>query len=325
MIPDAVPAAKPDVLGDGYEAIELPMGRDAEGEVVATLVRRRGAGASRDRAVLYLHGFVDYFFQRHLADFYVDLGFDFYALDLRKYGRSLRPHQTPNLIGSLSEYFPEIDEAVRIVREVDGHGTLLLNGHSTGGLIAALWADRVRGQGLVDGLFLNSPFLDLPEPLVTRKLGAGLARALRSRFPKAPLPAKVSDLYPRSLHRDHDGEWEFDLEWKPLLGFPVRAAWLAAVRRGQLRLHRGLDLDVPVLVMASARSVRPTRRAPDVTGADAVLDVEHMARWAPRLGRTVTLVRIDGGLHDLVLSAEPVRARVFEELARWTNGYLPAR
>ncbi|MFF4238899.1 alpha/beta hydrolase [Actinomadura geliboluensis] len=313
-----------DVLGPGYEAIELPMGRDAEGEVVATLVRRRGTDPFR-RAVLYLHGFVDYFFQKHLADFYLDLGFDFYALDLRKYGRSLRPHQTPNYIESLSDYFPEIGEAVRIIRDVDGHDALLLNGHSTGGLIAALWADRVKGKGLVDGLFLNSPFFDLAEPLVMRKAGAGLARALRSWFPKAKLPAGVSDLYPRSLHREHDGEWEFDLAWKPLLGFPVRAAWLAAVRRGQLRLHKGLDVDVPVLVMASTRSVRPSRRVLDVTGADAVLDVEHMARYAPRIGRHVTLVRIDGGLHDLVLSAEPARTRVFEELARWTNGYLPAR
>ncbi|SNT50763.1 Lysophospholipase, alpha-beta hydrolase superfamily [Actinomadura meyerae] len=313
-----------DVLGPGYEAIELPMGRDAEGEVVATLVRRRGTDPSR-RAVLYLHGFVDYFFQKHLADFYLDLGFDFYALDLRKYGRSLRPHQTPNYIESLSDYFPEIGEAVRIIRDVDGHDALLLNGHSTGGLIAALWADRVKGKGLVDGLFLNSPFFDLAEPLVLRKTGAGLARALRARFPKAKLPAGVSDLYPRSIHREHGGEWEFDLAWKPLLGFPVRAAWLAAVRRGQLRLHRGLDVDVPVLVMASTRSVRPSRRTVDVTGADAVLDVEHMARYAPRIGRHVTLVRIEDGLHDLVLSAEPARTRVFEELARWTNGYLPAR
>ncbi|QXJ21076.1 alpha/beta hydrolase [Actinomadura graeca] len=312
-----------DVLGPGYEAIELPMGRDDEGEVVATLVRRRAGDTPAPRAVLYLHGFIDYFFQKHLADFYVDLGFDFYALDLRKYGRSLRPHQTPNHIGSLSDHFPEIDEAVRIIRDVDGHDALLLNGHSTGGLIAALWADRVRGKGLVDGLFLNSPFLDIAEPLLMRKLGAGLARALRPRFPKARLPAGVSDRYPRSLHRDHDGEWDFDLAWKPLPGFPVRAAWLAAVRRGQLRVHRGLGIDVPVLVMASARSVRATRRVPDVTGADAVLDVEHMARWAPRLGRHVTLVRIDGGLHDLVLSAEPARSRVFGELARWTNAYLP--
>ncbi|GAA2122828.1 alpha/beta hydrolase [Actinomadura napierensis] len=313
-----------DVLGPGYEAIELPMGRDAEGEVVATLVRRRGAEPS-GRAVLYLHGFVDYFFQTHLADFYLGLGFDFYALDLRKYGRSLRPHQTANYIESLSEYFPEIDEAVRIVRDVDGHGTLLLNGHSTGGLIAALWADRARGKGLVDGVFLNSPFLDINEPLPMRKIGAGLARVLRPRFPKATLPAGVSDRYPRSIHRDHEGEWDFDLAWKPMEGFPVRAAWLDAVRRGQLRAHKGLDIDVPVLVMASSRSVRPSRKVLDVTGADAVLDVAHMAKWAPRLGRHVTLVRIDGGLHDLTLSAEPARREVFAELTRWTAGYLPPR
>lgn len=317
-----------DVLGPEYEAIELPMGRDDEGEVVATLVRRRAAEPAESpepsrRAVLYVHGFVDYFFQKHLADFYVDLGFDFYALDLRKYGRSLRTYQTPNFVRSLSDYFPEIDEAVRIVRDVDGHGTLLLNGHSTGGLVSALWADRVKGTGLVDGLFLNSPFLDIAEPLVMRKMGAGLARTLRGHFPKAKLPAGVSDRYARSLHRDHEGEWEFDLALKPLLGFPVRAAWLAAIRRGQLRVHAGLGIDVPVLVMSSTRSVRPTRKVLDVTCADAVLDVEHMARWAPRLGRHVTLVRIDGGLHDLVLSAEPARGQVFAELTRWTNGYLP--
>jgi alpha-beta hydrolase superfamily lysophospholipase len=312
-----------DVLGPDYEAIELPLGTDSEGEVVATLVRRRAAEPSR-RAVLYVHGFVDYFFQTHLADYYVEQGYDFYALDLRKYGRSLRPHQTPNFIASLTDYYPELDEAVRIIRDEDGHDALLLNGHSTGGLIAALWADRVKGQGLVDAVFLNSPFLDIAEPLVMRKLGAGLARALRGRFPQAKLPAGVSDLYVRSLHSDHDGEWVFNLDWKPLLGFPVRAGWLAAVRRGQLRVHAGLDIDVPVLVMASGRSVRIKRGlgVGAVSAADAVLDVEHMARWAPRLGRHVTLVRIDGGLHDLVLSAKPARDQVFTELTRWLSAYL---
>ncbi|MGI5164418.1 alpha/beta hydrolase [Spirillospora sp. CA-253888] len=312
-----------DVLGPDYEAIELPLGEDAEGPVVATLVRRRATDPGR-RAVLYVHGFIDYFFQKHLADHYLDRGFDFYALDLRKYGRSLRPHQTPNFVDSLTDYFPEIDAAVRIVREEDGHDVVLLNGHSTGGLVAALWADRVRGRGLVDGLFLNSPFLDINAPLATRKVGAAVAGALRARFPKAVLPAAVSEAYPRSLHRDHDGEWDFDLAWKPIEGFPVRAAWLAAVRRGQRRVHAGLDIDVPVLVMSSDRTVRPQGGVLDVSGGDAVLDVAHMARWAPRLGRTVTLVRIEGGLHDLVLSAEPARDRVFAELDRWTRGYLPA-
>ncbi len=56
------------MLGPGYEAVELPLGRDSEGEVVATLVSRRRAEPTR-RAVLYVHGFVAYFFQTHLADF----------------------------------------------------------------------------------------------------------------------------------------------------------------------------------------------------------------------------------------------------------------
>ncbi|MQY06412.1 alpha/beta hydrolase [Actinomadura macrotermitis] len=316
--------ATQDVLGPGYEAIELPLGEDAEGPLVATLVRRRGPEPSR-RAVLYVHGFVDYFFQTHLADFYAGLGFDFYALDLRRYGRSLRPHQTPNHVDSLTEYFTEIDEAVRIIREEDGHDVLLVNGHSTGGLIAALWADRVKGRGLVDGLFLNSPFFDINDSLLMRKAGAGLARTLRPRFPKAVLPAGVSEAYARSLHRDHGGEWDFDVAWKPLAGFPVRAAWLAAIRRGQRRLHAGLGIDVPVLVMASAGSSRPSARAQAkvvLSEVDAVLDVEHIARWTPRLGRHVTLVRIAGGMHDLVLSAKPARDEVFAELARWIRGYL---
>ena len=90
--------------------------------------------------MLYVHGFVDYFFQTHLADFFVERGWDFYALDLRKYGRSLLAHQTPNFSRSLTEYYPELDEAARIIREVDGHDQLLVAGHSTGGLITSLWS-----------------------------------------------------------------------------------------------------------------------------------------------------------------------------------------
>jgi alpha-beta hydrolase superfamily lysophospholipase len=37
----------------------------------------------------------------------------------------------------------------------------------------------------------------------------------------------------------------------------------------------------------------------------------------------VTLVRIDGGMHDLVLSAPPVREKVFAELDQWLTAYLP--
>ena len=64
--------------------------------------------------MLYVHGYNDYFFQKHAADFYTGLGISFYALDLRKPGRSLLPHQTalPVPAGVL----PEIDAAVDIIK-----------------------------------------------------------------------------------------------------------------------------------------------------------------------------------------------------------------
>src|SRR5688572_16365249 len=57
---------EPDLLGPEYTAREIPLRPDSEGEVVATLVSRRAAEPTT-RAVLYVHGYVDYFFQDHLA------------------------------------------------------------------------------------------------------------------------------------------------------------------------------------------------------------------------------------------------------------------
>jgi alpha-beta hydrolase superfamily lysophospholipase len=311
-----------DVLGMPYERHTIDLGTDDEGPVVATLVRRRADTPSR-RAVLYVHGFVDYFFQTHLADFFVENGWDFYALDLRKYGRSLLAHQTPNFARSLTEYYPELDEAARIIREVDGHDQMLVAGHSTGGLITSLWSHSRQGQGMVDGLFLNSPFFDFNSPwLVRRPLMSAVARSGR-RSPYRKVPVKSLGLYGESLHAQQRGEWSYDLAWKPLMGFPVTVGWLNAIRRGQDRLRKGLGIDAPVLVACSTRTFRGRAWNDDLRLTDSVLDVEHIVRWAPRLGRRVTIARFDGGMHDLTLSGKDVRTEVFRELSRWVDAFVP--
>ena len=311
-----------DILGDAYGRRTLELGTDDEGPVVATLISRPPSRPT-GRAVLYVHGYVDYFFQTHVADFFVDRGIHFYALDLRKYGRSLLPHQTPNFVRDIAEYYPELDEAVRIIREEDGHERLLVNAHSTGGLITALWANRVRDAGLIEGLFLNSPFFQFNVPWLTRQTLGPLSVAVSRMRPYATIPRGVSLAYGHSIHADHHGEWKYDLAWKPLNGFPVRMGWLAAIRSAHARLHQGLDIQVPVLVACSSRSYRRATWAEAAMTADAVLDVEHIAGYASRLGRHVTIVRVDGGMHDLTLSAPPVRERVFAELDRWLGAYLP--
>src|SRR6478736_373520 len=125
---------QPDRLLPGFEALELDFPADYDGPVVATLVRLPAARAERG-AVLYLHGYADYFFQRHMAERFAAEGYAFYALDLRKYGRSLRPHQHPNFCRSVGEYYAELTAAIAEIGE-----PILLAGHSTGALICALYS-----------------------------------------------------------------------------------------------------------------------------------------------------------------------------------------
>jgi alpha-beta hydrolase superfamily lysophospholipase len=316
---DAPLTPETDVLGEPYRVETFDLPDDNEGAVVATLVSRR-AETRTDRAVLHLHGYADYFFQTPAADYWTDRGYDFYALDLRKYGRSIRPHQTPNFVTDLRDYFEEIDEAVRRIRERDDHARLVVTAHSTGGLIASLWAHH-RKPGLA-GMVLNSPWLDLHGGLLLRTAGTAAIDRLGARRPYQIVPREVTGVYAQSLHRDHRGEWEFNLAWKPLESWPVYAGWLRAIRRGHRAVHRGVDVGAPVLVLTSAASAYPKVWDATASSHDIVLDVEVIRKWAHKLGDHVTLSRIPGALHDVTLSAEPVRTRVFEEITSWHDAYV---
>lgn len=312
-----------DVLGEPFERRVIHLPDDDEGPVLATLVCRR-APQPTSKAILYLHGYNDYFFQAHLAEFFVERGYDFYALDLRKYGRSLLPHQTANFVRSMSDHFPEVDEAIRIIKaaDEDNHETVVLFAHSTGGLIASLWAHARSESEPIDGLILNSPFFELNVPwLIRRPLAAVVGRVAAWR-PYWTLPLKSRGIYGRSLHKDFYGEWPFDIAWKPLDGQPPRLGWIAAIREAHRELRAGLDITAPVLVARSSASFRGWEWSDAAHDADAVLNVDHIARWASVLGRHVTLVTIDGGKHDLTLSREPARLAFFAEADRWLRAYV---
>ena len=308
-----------DILGEPYFAETIALADDDEGSVVATLVSRRTPQPS-GRAVLHVHGFADYFFQTPAADYWTSRGCDFYALDLRKHGRSLLPHQTPNFVTDLHAYFEEIDAAVSRIRERDGHTRLLVTAHSTGGLVAPLWAHDRRPA--ITGMVLNSPWLDLHGSLLLRTAGTKAIDQVGARRPYLSIPRQVSGLYAQSLHRDHRGEWDFNLDWKPLESWPVYAGWLRAVRRGQARLHRGLDVGAPVLVLTSGASAHPKAWDDTVDCHDIVLSVDQIRQWAPKIAEHVTLVKVHGALHDVTLSCKPVREKAFEEISRWLDTYV---
>jgi alpha-beta hydrolase superfamily lysophospholipase len=314
-----MPEFETDVLGEPYTAETIPLADDDEGAVHATLVRRNAAATTR-RAVLHVHGFADYFFQTGYAEWWTDRGYDFYALDLRKYGRSIAPHHTPNFVTDLHDYFEEIDEAWSRITERDGHDHVVVCGHSTGGLVLPLWAHARKPD--VRGVVLNSPWFDLQGPPWMRTVGTTVIKQVGIRQPRRVIPRKVSGLYGRSLHRDHEGEWDFDLAWKPLESWPVYAGWLAAIRKGHAELQAGIEVGAPALVLSSRRTAWPSEMCEDVHTCDIVLDVGQIRRWAPSVGRHVTLAGIEGAVHDVFLSRKPARDEAYDELARFLSAYV---
>ena len=52
---------------------------------------------------------------------------------------------------------------------------------------------------------------------------------------------------------------------------------------------------------------------------DAVLDVEHIARYGKKIGCQVTEVTIVDGLHDLVLSRPDVRDEAYRAMYNWLS------
>ncbi|MFN8023944.1 MAG: alpha/beta hydrolase [Acidimicrobiales bacterium] len=310
----------PDVL-DGFEQTTLTMPAAPDGPVDLVVVRRAeptGPTSPSTAAVLYVHGFGDYFFQTHLADEYERHGVRFYAVDLRRHGRSLRPHQRPDTTDDIAEYVADLDAAVQLLVHDEGVEWLLVNGHSTGGLAAVIHAHRGAMRRHVDAVFLNSPFLDMNLPGWQELLVEPLLSAAGRVLPNVTLPG-LSPVYGQSIHADHHGAWTFDLRWKPIEGFPARLGWIRAIHRAQAEIVRGLDIRVPVLLLHAARSAWPREWSDDALTADVVLDIDDMIRLAPRLGRSVECHAVPDGIHDLVLSGPAPRARTFELLFDWLD------
>jgi alpha-beta hydrolase superfamily lysophospholipase len=198
----------------------------------------------------------------------------------------------------MAEYDADITAAIDAIG-----GPVLLAGHSTGGLVCSLYAHRGERRESVRALWLNSPFFDWKVgPFKRAQLAT--AALIGQAFPFLNDPKALAPAYIRSIHRDFDGEWDFDLRLKPLHGFPAYFGWIGAVLAAQHKVHTGLQIGCPVLTMHSDE-------------ADIVLDWRHIARWGRTLGPRAAVLAFPGGLHDLVLSPREVREEAFRQLFGW--------
>ena len=302
-----------DICNKEFYMRELPLKDDWQGKVKAVLVYKPANQPSK-KSILYLHGFIDYFYQWEMADFFNDLGYNFFALDLRKYGRALMPHQKPNIIKAMEDYYEEINITVDIIRNEFENDFLLLKGHSTGGLLSALYANDYPDK--IDAVILNSAFFDFNITPVERFALLPLIKMVHKLLPEMGMDS-LTEVHPKSMHKDYYGEWDFNTDWKPIENFPAYLAWLNAIRNGHKRVHKGLNIKAPVLSMFSDKSYKGKKYGPEAQISDGVLDVKHISANSDNLGDKVTKLEIKDGMHDLVLSGKNVREKVYQEMKQW--------
>jgi alpha-beta hydrolase superfamily lysophospholipase len=302
-------------LSEEFDFQTINLADDYEGKVTATLIAANSNTRKR-RSVLYIHGWSDYFFHPHVATAFNEQGFDFYALELRKYGHSLLKHQHPNYCRSLEEYFEEISIALRQIHHKNNQPIILL-GHSTGGLTTSLYMNSGAERALVSLLILNSPFLELNVSKLSRKILPLIARLGASLLPFSKVEHTVSPVYNQSLHKDFYGEWNFDKAWKPINHFPTYLSWLSAVVKAQSMLKHQSDIKVPTFVMHGSKSLIPKKYTKEAQTSDCVLNVDDILHIAPHLGKQITMVEIKDAVHDVFLSEEEVRNKAFDEMFGW--------
>lgn len=322
-----------DHLGNNFQCAELALGEDPDGEsdIVATLVKYVGRSEDEQSskpngtrpAILYVHGMTDYFFQSHVAEHFNDHGYDFFAVDLRKCGRSWREGQSFHYITDLSLYFEELNIAFNVISK--DHEQIIPMGHSTGGLIVALWLDYLRKghkpeHGRIPGAIFNSPWLDLMAPRPATLAFNAAMSFLGKKYPHVVLPIGALGAYGKSVHHSEQGFWNFNLQWKPIKGQPKYMGWMRTVLISQRQIHQDrIDCGVPTLTLCSDKSYKGRDFAPEAMYSDSVLWVEHIQRWAPKLSRSSTVRTIPDAMHDVFLSGDVARSFAFQACTSWLS------
>jgi len=296
---------KPDILGEDYDYHTILLQPDYFGTPTATLVRRCTT-EEVTCSVLYIHDFSDYFWQDSIAVEFTEEGFQFYALDLRRFGRNisnLPPNEKgPNEMKNIKEFYEEIHYAIKFIKEVEKMDMIMLCGTGLGGLLSVLFT--AEHPQMINGLCIINPLLSL------NSAWEDLINSSKNWFGSINLDYKESQfsfLYHQSLHQSAKGEYQWDLSYKPMSGFPVSVSWVLSLKEA-LKLLQPINIELPILLLCSQSGYAIKHWTDDIFKTDIFCKVDGMVGLGGSLGKNVKTQLIKDAMHDILLS-KSIRAR----------------
>jgi alpha-beta hydrolase superfamily lysophospholipase len=260
------------------------------------LARHWPAQGDTRAIVVIMHGLKDYSARyAHFADTLTAAGYGVYAFDLRGHGRSAGPRVAPN---DWLDYVDDLDRFLTRVEQAEPGKHVYLFGHSMGGAIAALTAERHAPR--LAGLVLSGPALVASVPPL-QIAGAMLFDVLNPRAPALALDNHDFSSDPgNAAVMDRD-----ELISQP--SAPTHTA--AGLLRGMGAIWHGVDaLTMPLLALHGS--------ADKLTAPWGSRELVAVAQASDK-----TLKIYDGANHDLLHEPGGRGAQVEADILAWLDAH----
>ena len=262
----------------------------------------------KTKAVLFIHGYNDYFFHEHLAKRFIEEGYDFFALDLHGYGRSIECERNYN-IDAISDYFEEFENAINNIRS-RGVKDLTVLAHSQGGLMVSLYAKE---HNNFERLVLNAPFYELYSSAfvvnVLKPFGGWLGGFLKD--------ARLPDVRSTSPYNENLFQrWHYDTSKKKIMTDGLYLGYLNAINRAQQEIQNGAKYAMPVLLLSSDKN-GDFNNPDELCCSDTVVSIEKIKELSQKFEGDITYIPIKDAQHDIFLSYDAPRNQAIEQMITW--------
>ncbi len=116
--------------------------------------------------------------------------------------------------------------------------------------------------------------------------------------------AEFPPFYTQSLHKNYQGRWGFNLDYKPIPSFATYFGWVSAVLIAQKIVRKSIIETITCVIFHSDKSCFARTWDDRMLSSDAVLDFKDIGFFGRKIYPNTDIVEIKNAMHDVVLSAD---------------------